>query len=89
MKIVPKQNLLFAGCSSGEVKAIDSSNQKLIFILKEHYSTITDLDYNDDQDTLITSSFDRTVTLWDLTNKKVIEKFGGFSNSIYAAKFAW
>ncbi|MEO6253083.1 MAG: caspase family protein [Ferruginibacter sp.] len=59
------------------MKIWDVPSGKLIFVLKKHKKEITDLVFIENGSKLLSSSYDGTVIMWDISTGKVINELAG------------
>ena len=67
---------------TGEVRILDAETAREVWSLKGHAITVLDVAFSPDGHRLATSSFDRTVRLWDLTAGQEILKLSTQTMSI-------
>jgi WD40 repeat protein len=70
----------------GEVRILDAGTAREVWSLKGHAITVIDVAFSPDGHRLATSSFDRTVRLWDLTAGQEILKLVD-SDAVYSVRF--
>lgn len=75
---VSKQGLLVLSCTdSGVVKSFDVKDGTIPFIYEGHSRTVRMLSFNQNEKLLITGSWDGTIHVLDLIQRKQLKKFSG------------
>ena len=65
-KYSPDGKLLAVGMADGEIQLRDAASLQLIHIIRAHSGLVTGVDFSSDGSLLVSSSYDGSVTLWDV-----------------------
>lgn len=89
LDIHPNGNLLAIGRERGDVIIWDIENKELSRLISGHQSTVTDLQFSPDGQSLLTTSRDRTGRIWDLTDSRKLPIILDDHNDwVYAGSFS-
>ena len=70
------------------INVIDVTKWQILLTLTGHKSNINSVDVNPQNHNLIlTSSYDKTVKVWDLRNNQVVHNINSHSDNVWTAKF--
>lgn len=72
----------------GEVRLFQTSDWKLINVLRGHEDVVFSLAFTPDGARLATGSFDHAVCLWDVASQQKLKTYTGHSDFVYAVAFS-
>eukprot|EP00913_Durusdinium_trenchii_P029685 g27823.t1 len=87
----PVQNWALSTLQEGTAKLWNIKTQQCVHTLKGHHTYITSATLSPDANWLLTASWDRSVKLWSLTqkkNRKCAKTFQGHGNGVVSAEFS-
>jgi WD40 repeat protein/serine/threonine protein kinase len=79
---------LASGNSSGAVTIWDATSGAVVFTLRGHTASITDVEFSRDGRRLVTASADQTVRLWDPSVGKEVLVLRGHTGKVVGARFS-
>jgi hypothetical protein len=71
----------------GEVRLFQTSDWKLLNVLRGHDDVVFSVAFTPDGNRLATGSFDHTVGLWDVASHQKLKTYTGHSDFVYAVAF--
>jgi hypothetical protein len=72
----------------GEVRLFQTSDWKLLAVLRGHDDVVFSVAFSPKGDRLATASFDHTVCLWDVASHGKLKTYSGHSDFVYAVAFS-
>lgn len=80
-----QSNIVFAGCADGVVRAVDLASSKSMDVGK-HTGPVKDIFFATNQNTIISTSFDKNINFWQMGNPNPIFNVN-LPHKLYAADF--
>ncbi len=83
----PNGEYLFSAGDDGKTFSIDSKNGELSFSLPHHLDMINDIDFNENGTLIATASYDKSVSIFNLTTMTQLNQLKSHSAQIVTIKF--
>ncbi|MCV9385832.1 WD40 repeat domain-containing protein [Reichenbachiella ulvae] len=88
LAISPDKKLLAIGREKGDAVLYDLEKKKIKRIISGHQSAVTDVDFSNDNQHLLTASRDATTRIWDINNSRVMPLIlDDHEDWVFCAKF--